>query len=220
VTLRLLAAFVAVAPASADTRHRSDIFNARYCEILELHGLPPDATITVWNTLGLGDCPADQWRAFDAGELAQELGATAVILNGPRYFLMDAVTAERGRERSFHGMRMRQAATIQIRAQSDLAPTSYTEHTITRSNEWTWNRGRTVYERVAPGGATYVMQSYAQIRDPRLSLGDLPGLGARLSLPDGWQYRARGLERDLTLHARGAATVVQDDLANTYQLLA
>jgi haloalkane dehalogenase len=219
VTPGLLAALVAVAPASAATRHASGIFNARYCEVLELRGLPPDATVTVWNTLGLNDCPADQWRAIDAGELAHELGATAVILNGPRYFLMDAVTAVSGRVRSFHGLRMRQAATIQIRTQSDVAPTPYTERTIARRNDWTWNRGRTVYELVAPGGATYVMQSYAQIRDPCLTLGDLPGLGARLSLPGGWRYRSRKLRRDLVLRARGAATVVQDDLLDTYQRL-
>jgi hypothetical protein len=74
-----------------------------------------------------------------------------------------------------------------------------------------------VYELVAPGGATYVMQSYARIRDPRLSLGDLRGLGARLTLPDGWRYRVRKLRRDLVLGVHGRATIVQDDLLDTYQ---
>src|SRR5262245_8368191 len=198
-------------------RHRSGIFNARYCEVLELHGLPPDATVTVWNSLGLNDCPGDQWLALEATALAQELGATAVILNGPRYFLMDAVTAVTGPVRSFHGIQMRRAATIEIRDPSGLDPTPYTERTIMRSNDWTWNRGSTVYELSAPSGATYAMQSYAQIRDPGLTLDDLPDLGNRLSLPDGWRYSARRLRRELTLRAQGSATVVQDDLLDTYQ---
>ena len=41
---------------------------------------------------------------------------------------------------------------------------------LERRNTWHWNRGRRVFELVAPGGTTYVMQSFAQIRDPRLTL--------------------------------------------------
>ncbi len=60
------------------------------------------------------------------------------------------------------------------------------------------------------------MQSYAQIADATLSEGDLPGLGARLELPEGWQYRARRLASALVVSTPGEATVVQDDLQNTY----
>jgi hypothetical protein len=28
-------------------------YNRRYCEVLELKGVPPDATVIVWNTVGL-----------------------------------------------------------------------------------------------------------------------------------------------------------------------
>ena len=75
-----------------------------------------------------------------------------------------------------------------------------------------------MYELVAPGGDRYVMQSYAQIRDPELTLRKLRSLGRRLELPAGWRYRTRRLRRDLALAARGEATIVQDDLQNTYQL--
>ena len=86
-------------------------------------------------------------------------------------------------------------------------------------NTWTWNAGRRVFELLAPDGSTYVMQSYSQIRDPGLTLGQLPALGARLELPQGWSYRSRRLKRDLTLTANGTATIIQDDLTNTYQRL-
>jgi hypothetical protein len=62
-----------------------------------------------------------------------------------------------------------------------------------------------------------VMQSYAQIRYASQSLGDLPSLPGRLTLPDGWRFRQRRLRRDLVLAAHGTARIVQDDLLNTYQ---
>ena len=142
-----------------------------------------------------------------------------MILNGPRHFLMDSATGDPGRVRSFDGLRMRKVATIPIRTADELVPRAYSERTIERHNTWTWEAGRRVYELLAPDGSDYVMQSYSQIRDPQLSIGRLRSLGDRLELPQGWRYRSRVLKRDLTLVARGKATIVQDDLTNTYQRL-
>src|SRR4051794_31646603 len=179
-------ALLATAAALAAGSHLHD---ARYCEILVLRGAPPKATVTVWNTIGLNKCPPRWWRGFDAASLARELGDTFVVLNGPRHFLMDSATAAAGRVRSFHGMRMRKVATIAIRSAAELAQVPYTDRTITRTNTWRWRKGRTVFELVAPGGDTYVMQSYSQIKDPELTLAKLGSLGRRLSLPEGWRYR-------------------------------
>jgi uncharacterized Zn-binding protein involved in type VI secretion len=209
-------ATAAVAPAAQ--RQGSGLHDARYCEIIELKGSPPAATATVWNTIGLNNCPAAQWRAFDSTALARELGDTFVVLNGPRHFLMDSARAATGGVRAFHGMRMRKVATIPIRTAADLAQTPYTDRTIARTNTWRWSKGRTVFELVAPGGDTYVMQSYAQIKDPALTLSKLGSLGRRLQLPPGWRYRTRRLGRALVLTAKGSATVLQDELQNTYQL--
>jgi hypothetical protein len=194
------------------------LHDARYCEIIELKGAPPNATAVVWNTIGLNKCPAAKWKSFDAAELAKERGDTLVLLNGPRHFLMDSVTAHPGKVRSFHGLRMRRVATIPIRTAADVAQTTYTDRTITRDNTWHWKAGRTVYELVAPGGDTYVMQAYSQIRDPNLTLRKLRALGRRLELPPGWRYRVRKLRRPLDLGANGSATIIQDELQNTYQL--
>jgi hypothetical protein len=62
------------------------------------------------------------------------------------------------------------------------------------------------------------MQSYAQIKDPTLTLAKLGSLGRRLKLPVGWLYRTRRLARDLVLDAKGTATITQDELQDTYQL--
>jgi hypothetical protein len=216
--LAALAAVASTTVAFGATRQGSGLHDTRYCEIIELRGAPPAATVTVWNTIGLNKCPAAQWDAFDAAGLARELGATFVVLNGPRHFLMDSATATTGGVRSFHGMRMRKVATIPIRTAADLDRTPYTDRTISRTNTWVWRKGRTVFELVAPGGDSYVMQSYAQIKDPALSLGKLGALGRRLQPPPGWRYRTRKLSQELVLTAKGRATILQDELQNTYQL--
>jgi hypothetical protein len=65
------------------------------------------------------------------------------------------------------------------------------------------------------------MQTWSQIVDPDLSRADLATLGERLALPAGWTYRTRTLTTplriDTTTHA---AQVLQDELANSYSLLA
>lgn len=216
VTAAVVAPVAPVSTASAASV--SGLHDARYCEIIVLKGALPDATATVFNTIGLNRCPADWWSALDAGALARELGAVGVVLNGPRHFLMDSASAKIGGMRSFRGMRMTKVATIPLRTAADLSQVPYTDRTIARRNTWLWKRGRTVFELVAPGGDTYVMQSYAQIVDPRLTIGKLRALGRRLQLPPGWRYRARRLRHELELRAQGRATVVQDDLRNTYQL--
>ena len=88
---------------------------------------------------------------------------------------------------------------------------------INRRNTFVWRRGRTVHELVAADGRVYVMQAYAQIVDPSLQLGQLAALGRRLELPEGWRYRTRTLRCPLVLHTDGAATVIQDELQDTFQ---
>ena len=220
IRLALGAAVLALGAApNAGAATLSGLHDARYCEIIELRGAPPAATAVVWNTIGLNRCPAAWWRSFDARVLARERGASVVLLNGPRHFLMDSVTASPGLVRSFKGQRLRRVATIPIRTAAEVAQTPYTDRVVVRDNTWRWRRGRLVYELVAPGGDVYVMQAYAQIRDPNLTIGRLRRLGRRLDLPAGWRYRVRRLERPLAVGVKGGrATIVQDELQNTYQL--
>jgi hypothetical protein len=63
------------------------------------------------------------------------------------------------------------------------------------------------------------MQAYSQIVDKSLNYAGLQTLGERLKLPSGWRYTSFAPETDLVLGAKGTATVVQDELENTYQKL-
>lgn len=213
----LAGALVLATAASAATHPGREVRNARYCEVIEVHSVPPGAVATVWNTIGLNACPETKWKALDARTLARARGDTFVLLNGPRYFLMDRASGVVGARHTFGGLAMRRVASIRIPHLTAITP--YTDRTIGRTNTWVWNRGRTVFELIAPGGRVYVMQSYAQIVDSSLSLADLPSLGHRLHLPPGWRYATRRLRRPLVLDAAGSATVTQDDLEDTYQFV-
>ena len=110
--------------------------DARYCEVLELKGAPPSAQVVVWNTIGLSGCPADGFASLDPAAIAAEHGDTLVLINGPRYFLMDSVTATPGVSQVFGTLEMRQVATIAIHSAAELAQTPYTERTM----RWTMRR--------------------------------------------------------------------------------
>jgi hypothetical protein len=127
--------------------------------------------------------------------------------------------ANPGRIATFGGLEARHLANVRITLPTILrgrtAP--YTENTVGRTSEFLYRQGGRIYELIAPDGTRYVMQTYALIVDPDLTMADLKNLATRLRLPPGWQYRTRVLDRDLVLRAEGTAHVLQDDLENSYQ---
>jgi hypothetical protein len=63
------------------------------------------------------------------------------------------------------------------------------------------------------------MQAYCVGVDKTLTEENLASLGSRLSLPEGWSFRTRVLEEELVVDTTDhLATVVQDELENTYTL--
>ncbi len=202
------------------TRTRDHLRGERYGEVIVVRGGPFVFTGEVFNTLGLNDCPEPLWKALDPRALKKEFRAAAVVLNGPRYFVMDRTSlANPGRVATFGGLEARHLANVRITLPTILrgrtAP--YTENTVARTSEFLYRQGGRIYELIAPDGTRYVMQTYALIVDPDLTMADLKNLATRLRLPAGWQYRTRVLDRDLVLRAEGTAHVLQDDLENSYQ---
>jgi hypothetical protein len=202
------------------------MFNRRYCEVLLVDVQGDDATITVFNTTSFNECPAEQWEMLDETAIAQDEGATLAILNGPRYFTVDAAMAGQsvtGETKDFGGITMEKVAEIQLplaqlqQMQGNSSP--YSEVVVDRDNTWVFREGREVFELVSPGGDTYVMQSFSQQIDPELVRWELPLLGSMLELPEGWTFQARPLPSALNVEATGEATVIQDELGNTYQKL-
>ena len=89
---------------------------------------------------------------------------------------------------------------------------------VARSVRLTWCSGCEIYQLIAPNGDVYTMQSMSRAVDLTLQPGDLPSLGKRLSLPSGWSFRVQTLASDLVHEAR-VASVLQDDLENSYTLM-
>jgi hypothetical protein len=196
--------------------------NARYCEIIPVVRDGLHLTATVYNTLGLNDCPAPVWDAITEDAMKQRFGAVTVLLNGPRHFLMDSITAsgatKAGETIEAGGLKLTERATIDV-GLLDLLHRPYREETIDRETIYLFKAGSPVFMLQAPGGKSYVMQAYAGIVDKTLAYDDLPALGARLKLPSGWRYTTMVSDKDLILGAAGKAIVVQDELDNTYQKL-
>jgi hypothetical protein len=225
------AATAAKSPISVGVNPK--MYNERYCEYLFVHTTPTATGAKlvgdVWNTFGLNKCPADKWAASDKTSLAALFPGTLVVkINGPRYWLINNATItwdsridpRGGKVRQFPGLKMRFLTSVDVPpnaiAAGGMAP--YAETVVNRRTNFNWSRKYPIHELVSPAGKVYAMQAYSQIVDKTLKLKDLAGLGSKLALPAGWKYRTRKLKKDLTLRTKGASTVLQDELQNTYQL--
>ncbi len=199
------------------------IRDVRYCEVVLLKADSDGLYAEVWNTMGLSECPQDQWEALDTAAIAAEYGAATALANGPRYWTLDRIDATvrlTAPVTTFGSIEMFLGATVDLGAGlPSTAP--YTQRPVARDTVFYFDAGTEVYELTDPDGVVYVMQSYSQKFDPTLSADQLAGLGSRLKLPVGWTFSSRVLDAELAVRdVDGVAVVVQDDLENSYQLVA
>lgn len=197
-----------------------DVFGKRYGEVLLVRMGASGPEATVYNSFPLNDCPAPLWDALDATAIAEENGAVAALLNGPRYWLMSGIEKRAGEPqptKSFGGIEMIEQATVQLSSNN---PAPYSINSVDRRAVFTFDTGRPVFELVDADGRRWVMQTYSQVVDKNLTLSDLAGLGSRLTLPAGWRYETRTLTEPLTVDTTDRrAHVLQDDLTNSYSLV-
>jgi hypothetical protein len=217
ITALTAVAALAAASSAAGAIKTSGMRDTRYCEIFTVF-LAPAPVAKVNNSYGLNKCRRGWWESLDPAALAAEAGADVVLLNGPRYWLIDKVAVtDPGPISTFAGKRMREVATIDLAKVGLAPPPPYTQVKIQRGTKFVFLAGKRVFELTDPNGRRYVMQSYARIVDPGLRYRELRGIGEEIGLPEGWSYRSRKLKQKLVLRANGQATIVQDALKNTYQ---
>lgn len=202
----------------------TELRNYRYCEIIPVYRERLTLRMEVFNTLSFNECPADLWETIDAETLKKDLGALQVVVNGPRYWVLDELVGEggvtsEGVMANFNGIDMALRAVLEASVMGNVVGEElYTPNTVARSTKYTFYENEFVYLLVDPlQGDVYIMQSYAQIIDPELSIDDLETLGERLDLPEGWRYEAVRLSKDFVLSSGGQTTVINDDFLNTYQ---
>lgn len=181
----------------------------RYCELFVVG---PE-WITVYNSIGLSEAPADLWESTDAVEAAKTLGGAMVVKNGPHWWMADKVTLKFSvKQSTVNGISYRVAAKLPafLAKSGNLEPPFYTVVEADKVGVNTYLAGKLVYELVSPEGAAFVMQS------TNVEPSELDSLADKLKLADGWQYRARKLEEDLVMSMDGKVKVVMDDLKNVY----
>jgi hypothetical protein len=202
-----------------------ELRDVRYCEVIPSVTSGDTVTTSVFNTLGQNYCPPNQWNQLTEAEVNQEFGSQSAKLNGPRHFVIDEAQ-ETGPTPSsqtftFGGIDMGLRATLTTPAgQPTVGDQFYVPNEVQRSTIWTYKAGKPIFELVGPDGSVYVMQSYAQIADKKLTIKQLPNLASKLTLPAGWSYKSETPTQDLALNSNGLATVVNDNLYNSYQLRA
>ena len=185
-----------------------------------------------FNSLGVVDEVPDEefdarFRALDPDALRDVHGGDAVRFNGPRRFLADRFTAEAvdGGKLSMLGDTPMYTYGTFVVPDFDAfiagKQTPYRETVSRRTTTWFFEAGSEVYELVSPEGIAFVMQSASLMIDPENTVDRLPTLGERLSLPEGWQFRARTLEEELVMPVGydddPPNTIVLDEFENNYQ---
>jgi len=198
-----------------------DMRGVRYGEVLPVFLREDGLHAEVYGTQMLNDCPQLLWEKLDAADIAKELGAVLVKLNGPRKWVLDGLGTKVAPVepvlREFGGIMFRRIATIHLGDKPGAGP--YKENKINRGAVFFFDAGKPVYELVNPEGKAYVMQALCMGVDASMSEASLPSLGSRLSLPAGWTYRSRVLEHELVVDTTASlATVLQDEFENSYTL--
>ena len=191
-------------------------------EIFLMKGEPESLGALVFNTTGLNQCPPELFDAIDVDALAGETGSDAVWKNPRRFWMMDHLRmALVGEPRDLQGLKFNFVARMQMPAnftpQVGQTALAYRPGQISRVSKYEFLAGRPVFLLRSPEGITWVMQTYTNHKASDLTEVDLPTLGDRLELAEGWQFKAKTLDRDLILDTNGLAHIVADDLDNMYQ---
>ena len=193
----------------------------RYGELFAIFSDGEQFTAHVYGTQLLNECPQELWETLDAATIAEELGALIVKLNGPRYWMLDGL-GSKGEPiepvlHEFNGLLMRRIALLALG--SNPAQVPYTVRKVDRRVIMYFDAGSDVYELIDPQGLAYVLQAYCTGVDTTLDEKSLADLANRLALPTGWRFRTRVLQEELIVDtSHSVATVLQDELENTYTL--
>lgn len=188
-----------------------------YNEVLVVFWSRDGFKAVVYNDIGFPTLTVEDLETLDTREIAREFNAILALLNAPRIFVMDEISASVvGQAREIQGFMMNHVAVVDVDLR-DVQRAPYEESTVARSTRYVYYAGNPMYRLIADDGTVYTMQSASREIDPMLSVQDLETLGERLSLPEGWRYEVVIPETDITLDIEGSAIVLQDEFRNSYQ---
>jgi len=197
------------------------------------------AEIVKFSTFKLGPCPADSFAKLSiASILAQikTIGHTAhAYKNGPSYYLMDSNLSPLNREFLYIGpLKFFAQSTSSVSIYELLfnpilskkgIPTAYfSPFTVHEDIYYIWNKGATIHTLIPPDKkGYYVMTSYSKMIDPDADKSNITDKVEELTLPEGWKYESRILEKPLIVRTQPAKKfahqIVFDQLQNFYHFI-
>lgn len=214
----LISLLLIISPFFVHASEKSGIRGERYCEIITSKAL---IHFTVYNTLGLNDCPENIWDKVTVAQVKKETRTSFAYLNGPHYWVTDGFrnhTLMNTTIQTINGLSMREAGSLTIKL-TDLfkANAPYYKHEVQRQTTWLYGAGKPIYELIDANGDVFVMQSYSIQKAP-LTKHSLSELGSKLKLPKGWIFKSGLLKKvEPVTSINNLAIVIRDNLDNTYQ---
>lgn len=197
--------------------------NLVFCEVALITGTSKaNAIADFYNSTGTDICTPEKFASLDKAKIKEETGAREVFLNPSRRWTFDRLDVfEDGIERTFGGIKMTWMGVVPVEElEKGVTKGHYAPGYISRNNQYTFKKGREIYLLDAPGGEVFVMQSFTNFKQQKVTIDNARDLGGVLTLPPGWKFRSVVLDRDLLVNQKrtnGLAHVFQDDMLNAYQ---
>ena len=160
----------------------------------------------------------DEFSALDFDAIKKSTGATLVIPNGYRYWVLDKIEGRKiAPRRTLNNHEFLVPGFVTISVLDAISRKPYEPKTVNRDTIYTYFANTKVYRLIDPSGKVYTMQSATRAIDRNQTIDQLDQLGSKLSLPSGWSFRIDTLKEDLILPSNGQAQIIQDEFQNTYQ---
>jgi len=202
----------------------------RYTEFFLIGGnaITKHLKANVYNTYGLnnmdntGDSSPDAMLArVDTDQLKKRYHMIGAFVNGPRLWTLDWIDVPAGVQRDFNGLKAAWVAEVDLTGMNlkKKGGTAYQPTTVERKTQFGFSAGKPVFILDDPDGQPWVMKSAGLIVNPNEKFEELQDLGSRLKTQPGWRFRVQQLGQELILKPEsGVASIVQDELGNTYDL--
>jgi len=205
----------------------SNMRGYRYTEVFIT--CPGGGPTGIYNTTGFNiqpddskdSAPDDLMANYSDQQVAQDYHADRVYMEGVRHWVYDRSRFYISHNvRNLDGIDTHWGANVAIPKGVDMSKGQqfYKMGKVTRDSTFWYEKGKPVFLLDAPNGMTFVMQSYTLANEYE----DLAKLGDRLKLPEGWSFRSKILDQDLTINgitADGKANqwiVTQDAFVDSY----
>jgi hypothetical protein len=165
--------------------------------------------------------PQELVEGIDFEKLKQEYGVKGASLNGPKLWTPDYTDIEMGEVRNFNGIKAAWVAQLNMgdNAGGVEETTPYKTVTIARKSELGWKKGTTVVLLDDTEGNTYILKGFQLGLKPKYTYEQFVAAGQSnfKSLPTGWKFRVKTLDKDLIETPKdGIATIMADEFFNVY----